>query len=173
MSLTTTVNCVRCEKRAEILITKNNVAKTAVVLDAFSQLGAVAGVYRSGFDKPVAFLCSACLDRAMTRRAFTSAEDEKKFRGWIKRIEAGLGAWTKDASADEQAPRMALIHEIHDDAAERYPLGIAERLHEVVASLNLGGDEGAKTYDLDAIDVLEDLAEDERKARELNPGRAL
>lgn len=90
---------------------------------------------------------------------FTSEGDEKIFRGWLERVKAGLGPL--EVTADDESPRMALIQEIHADVGDRFPLGIAEQLNNVITCLHVDLDE-------EAIGGLEDLINTEVRARELN-----
>lgn len=93
-----------------------------------------------------------------------SRQDEARFRGWLERVKAGLPKLHLgmiDARTDDR--RMELIHEIHADVAGRWPLGIAEQLGEVIRALHVDDDK-------DGIELLEDLADTEKRSRELNGG---
>lgn len=85
-----------------------------------------------------------------------SRQEEALFREWRLRVEAGLGE-----DLEEQGDRFALVQEIHEDVARRYPLGIAGSLRNVLDAL-VAGDDG------DAHLLLLTLENDERNSRELN-----
>lgn len=93
-----------------------------------------------------------------------SRQEETLFRGWIERVLAFDRH--EGPEAELERLRAELIGEIHDDRASRHPLGIASRLSEVIDLLALDG----TCEDNDAIDVLEELVQDEVKSRELNGG---
>lgn len=86
----------------------------------------------------------------------TSVREEGLFRSWRKRVEAGL-----PEDLDDEGHRFALIQEIHDDQARRYPLGIAGTLRAVISALHVA-------EDVEAIELLEALERDEWSSRALN-----
>lgn len=88
-----------------------------------------------------------------------SRENEALFRGWLKRV-----AELEHMETDEGGPRFKIIEEIHANVAERYPLGIAVQLNEVIGCLSCCGSH----EDLEAADLLEDLADAEKRSREIN-----
>jgi len=85
--------------------------------------------------------------------------DLAKFRAWRHRVQAGLGESIKENHA-----RFALVQEIHDDVAERYPLGIAIRLNQVIEALACCDAQN----DRDAVTDLSDLEFDEEQSFKLN-----
>lgn len=91
-----------------------------------------------------------------------SACDETLFQGWVKRIEKGLGGIDKPPR--EGSKRMNLIHEIHLEIGNRYPLGISIVLAEAKAALAVA----EKREDEEAVTLLLDLMGDESQSRLLN-----
>lgn len=89
--------------------------------------------------------------------------DGLRFRAWRARVEAPLTG----SADDEESDRFKLIEEIHRDRSGRHPLGIAQRLSEVIDALHVDED------DVSAIVDLGDLEHDERRAIELNGERNL
>jgi len=88
--------------------------------------------------------------------------DERRFRAWAERITRAAATETIN-----EAVRLELAEEIQISAANRHPFGgIACRLWDVIGSLGCHSTDG----DEDAVMVLCELAEDERRGRELNPG---
>ena len=93
--------------------------------------------------------------------------EEQRFSAWAGRArklprEAGL----------PEGNRLDLIHELHASVAIRHPLGIAERLYEAITGLHVGDDAAGADLGIGcAVGVLEELAEDERKSRELREAR--
>lgn len=62
-----------------------------------------------------------------------------------------------------EGPRLRLIEELHGSVADRFPLGIAERLYEVIGLLHGQEDELAG-------DALRAMASDEHVDFQANPG---
>lgn len=94
-----------------------------------------------------------------------SRDDQAKFEGWRARIIAFTeDSDYDDASLREGARRFTLIEEIHGDIARRWPLGIAQQLAEVISALSCAG----TCEDDEAVDLLDDLIDTERRSRALN-----
>lgn len=94
--------------------------------------------------------------------AQASREDEARFRGWSNRITD-----LDDFDIHVDGPRLDLICEIHEDIARRHPLGIARQLSNVLDALACYGSH----EDEEAVELLDDLADTEKRSREMN-GRA-
>lgn len=89
--------------------------------------------------------------------------DGLRFRQWRERLAVIPGG---GSAGDEKSPRFALIDEIHRDRARRHPLGIAERLSDLIGCLHADDDP-------DSITLLAELEQDERRSIEINGERNL
>lgn len=70
-----------------------------------------------------------------------AVDDLALFRRWKAKVEAL--SEEEVAAANKGGPGLDLIHEIHHSIGERYPLGIAEQLSDVIGALHCGEKPGA------------------------------
>ncbi len=79
--------------------------------------------------------------------------DLLRFHYWAVRIRNKL-----PHGLEEDSPRLALIFEIHETNALRHPLGICERLNEVIGMIHCEEPDA----DEDAAKFLDDMVADEK-----------
>jgi hypothetical protein len=91
-------------------------------------------------------------------------EERTTFLGWSGRVEE-LGDQEQDLCGEEVTPRMALIFELHTNAADRHPLGIAQDIAHAIDAIHVH-------EDADAIAILDDLAAAEEVAAKREKGAA-
>ena len=87
------------------------------------------------------------------------------FLGWHQKVLELPLERDKVGGLAEDSPRMHLIEDIHADMGNRFPLGIAESLAQVISALHAGDDQ-------DALMVLADLAAAEEAAARLEKTEA-
>lgn len=88
--------------------------------------------------------------------------DLLRFHSYAQRITPDL-----PLSIDDDSPRMALIHDVHSTIGDRHPLGIAERLYEVIGGLRVS----ERAEDEQAKELLEEMVKDEKFILTQNAGR--
>jgi len=94
----------------------------------------------------------------------TELAERATFLGWAGRVEE-LGGQELELAGEEVTPRMALIFELHANAADRHPLGIAQDIRHAIDALHV-------REDADAVAIFEELAAAEEVAAKQEKGAA-
>jgi len=94
----------------------------------------------------------------------TELAERATFLGWAGRVEE-LGGQELELAGVEVTPRMAMIFELHANAADRHPLGIGQDIRHAIDALHV-------REDADAVAIFEELAAAEEVAAKREKGAA-